>query len=97
MNIAFYLNGGYEPILSSLAKELHEYNIIALCQNNLSYRSAQKQPIYTATKYLYSDFNKRFDNFPVNEEKEYLINLYVALSADKSHFKMHKKIFVAFE
>jgi hypothetical protein len=89
MNIAFYINGGYEPILSSLAKELNEYNIIAFCQNNLSYRSAQKKPIYKAAKYLYSDFNKRFDNFLVNEEKEYLINLYVALSADKSHFKMH--------
>ena len=89
MNIAFYINGGYEPILSNLAKELNEYNIIAFCQNNLSYRSAQKKPIYKTTKYLYSDFNKRFDNFLVNEEKEYLINFYVALSADKSHFKMH--------
>lgn len=87
MKIAFYINGGYEPILTRLAKELSEFNIFALCQNNLSYRSSLKDSVYISTKYLYSDFNSRYQNFSLNDDKEYSINLYSALSADKSHFK----------
>lgn len=87
MKIAFYINGGYEPILSNLAKELIDYDIFAFCQNNLAYRSALSSSIYKEKKYLYSDFNRKYNAFPEIDNKEYLIDLYVALSTDKSHFK----------